>query len=138
MTLTANQEKWVLALESGDYEQTDGILHSDDGYCCLGVACDVSGLGSWGEIPDADNDVDEIGRLFTEHDSRSIKETDLGPDVVRWLRLRSSLGYFETHDSFDQPESGPETLTEMNDDGSWSFESIAKYIREHPEDVFEQ
>ena len=47
MALTEAQEKWAVALESGDYQQTDGLLRKGDGYCCLGVGCDLSALGEW-------------------------------------------------------------------------------------------
>lgn len=33
--------QWADELESGDYEQINYRLHSEDGYCCLGVACDL-------------------------------------------------------------------------------------------------
>lgn len=51
-----NMKKWVDALRSGDYKQASGTLRrigydGDNvvvkGMCCLGVACDVSGLGEW-------------------------------------------------------------------------------------------
>lgn len=35
--------KWVEALRSGRYSQTRGALRDEDGYCCLGVLCDVQG-----------------------------------------------------------------------------------------------
>jgi len=35
---------WIKALESGRYKQGTGYLRKDDRYCCLGVACEVSGL----------------------------------------------------------------------------------------------
>ena len=42
---------WVQALRSGEYQQTSGGLKATSGnrasYCCLGVLCDVSGLGDW-------------------------------------------------------------------------------------------
>ena len=31
----------VAALRSGKYKQCTGALRKDDGFCCLGVACDV-------------------------------------------------------------------------------------------------
>lgn len=37
-----NALKWVAALRSGDYEQTQGGLRDTLGYCCLGVACEVA------------------------------------------------------------------------------------------------
>jgi len=33
--------KWVKALRSGDYTQTRSCLQDDQGFCCLGVACDM-------------------------------------------------------------------------------------------------
>lgn len=32
---------WIEALRSGKYSQTNGRLHNDKGWCCLGVACDI-------------------------------------------------------------------------------------------------
>lgn len=33
--------KWINALRSGKYKQTKKTLHDAEGYCCLGVACDI-------------------------------------------------------------------------------------------------
>ena len=33
---------WVAALRSGEYEQAQGQLWSGDGFCCLGVLCDLA------------------------------------------------------------------------------------------------
>lgn len=35
------KDLWVEALRSGKYEQTTGFLKKGNGYCCLGVLCDV-------------------------------------------------------------------------------------------------
>jgi hypothetical protein len=35
------KEKWIDALRSNEYKQTQGYLHTSDGYCCLGVLCDL-------------------------------------------------------------------------------------------------
>ena len=32
---------WIDALRSGKYKQTRGWLHNQNGYCCLGVACEM-------------------------------------------------------------------------------------------------
>lgn len=42
-----NQEikaKWLEALRSGKYQQTRKVLRDSNGYCCLGVLCDVMGV----------------------------------------------------------------------------------------------
>lgn len=33
--------KWVAALRSGEYQQSQRALKTENGYCCLGVLCDV-------------------------------------------------------------------------------------------------
>ena len=46
----ANIKLWVEALRSGLYDQGFEALRTSTGeYCCLGVACDISGLGEWRE-----------------------------------------------------------------------------------------
>lgn len=41
--IKALNERWVEALESGDYEQGNGQLRDQAGrYCCLGVRCEVA------------------------------------------------------------------------------------------------
>jgi hypothetical protein len=37
------KQKWLDALESGDYKQDTGRLKTLTGYCCLGVLCKVLG-----------------------------------------------------------------------------------------------
>ena len=39
--------KWLEALRSGRYPQTREKLRDKVGFCCLGVACDISGKGTW-------------------------------------------------------------------------------------------
>jgi hypothetical protein len=38
------KRKWVEALRSGKYEQTQGRLHLAGAHCCLGVLCSVRGM----------------------------------------------------------------------------------------------
>ena len=45
--LTENQERWLQALESGEYKQTHGAMNIGGDMCPLGVACDVSNLSHW-------------------------------------------------------------------------------------------
>jgi hypothetical protein len=37
------KEKWINALNSGEYKQTKRCLYDGDGYCCLGVLCAITG-----------------------------------------------------------------------------------------------
>ena len=49
----ANRKTWVDALLSGKYRQAMSHLKlkgsggAQDEYCCMGVACEISGLGKW-------------------------------------------------------------------------------------------
>lgn len=36
--------KWVEALRSGKYKQTRGTLKNNEGFCCLGVLCEINGI----------------------------------------------------------------------------------------------
>lgn len=41
------KEQWLKALRSGEYKQTTHTLRDEDGYCCLGVLCDIMAPGEW-------------------------------------------------------------------------------------------
>ena len=44
----ALMKKWIKALRSGKYKQGQRRLRTFDGkFCCLGVLCDISGMGKW-------------------------------------------------------------------------------------------
>jgi len=106
-----NMTKLVEALESDRYEQTDSFLRDliRDKYCCLGVACDISGVGVW------------VGRkYFAPNDS---SETILPLDVLEWLGLD-----YDEYDSIELPVNGDTTAMHMNDSGD-SFAQIADAIR---------
>ena len=82
--MTANVEnirKWVEALRSGKYEQNTGSLRNADtgGFCCLGVACDISGIGEWETTPD-----DERVAYLVSPDAR-LERGYLPQPVVDWL-----------------------------------------------------
>jgi hypothetical protein len=55
MTMNADvKAKWVAALRSGEYKQTRGVLADKQGFCCLGVLCEIAVRG--GAIDDYDGD----------------------------------------------------------------------------------
>jgi len=35
------KQKWLNALRSNEYQQCRGRLHTNSGFCCLGVLCDL-------------------------------------------------------------------------------------------------
>lgn len=70
-----NLEKWVLALRSGKYNQTTGTLQSTEGFCCLGVACDIF-------IPEDKKDV--FTSLGIKGIMKSVMPEDQ-PHAPKWL-----------------------------------------------------
>lgn len=85
-------KKWCAALRSGKYQQGKGQLQTKDGYCCLGVACDVF-------IPE--NKRDEIFGLIT---GDTPEDQDLAP---AWLK--------KIEENFN--DLAEEWISEMNDIG---------------------
>jgi hypothetical protein len=120
-----NARKWADALESGEYQQTQGLLHrvgGDErrkGFCCLGVAAKLAvdaGLG----IPVHRDEY----RMCYGHDA-----LELDPRVQDWLGLRSKsggYGHSETGEFFEH------YLTKDNDSDGHDFKRIAMTIRTTP------
>jgi hypothetical protein len=124
-------EKWVAALRSGEYEQSAGFLQTRDGYCCLGVLCDLhmreTGRGEW--RPPGSGDY-----LYTQ-----CYRDDLGvdgeytppPGVREWADMEDDPCVRVQH-----PDGSvePEDLVSLNDDG-FSFAQLADLIEEQWESL---
>lgn len=115
-----NALKWIEALESGEYKQGTGWLRRGNTYCCLGVACDISGLNGW--VSDNSEGA--------EHFRYGGNETSLPPRVERHFSLRGAHG----------DPLGPKgpSLTTLNDDHCATFAEIAALLRANPADYFVQ
>jgi hypothetical protein len=121
-----HREMWLEALRSRKYKQAKGTLreveaNGRESFCCLGVACEISGLGEWKggsyviTLPDGTRHVNH-GNL-----SRIMKE---------WLGLRGSKGSFLDNDKFMS------TLVRLNDSDEKKFYEIARVIEREPEGLF--
>lgn len=114
--MNENTTKLVEALRSGDYNQTQGRLHDDKGFCCLGVACDISGLGEWARPAQG-------AYAYVTDSTAGENENEYGvltPEVRVWLGWNTSDGWIsETSMS----------LARLNDDGA-PFNEIADIIEE--------
>ncbi len=95
------KDKWVAALRSGKYSQTTGRLRSEEGFCCLGVLCDVEG---------ADWEIQDGSFINTKYKEVAILD----------YTHRVKLGV-ENHTA---------TLMDMNDEQGASFNEIADYIEQ--------
>lgn len=113
-----HRKLWVEALRSGKYQQAlDDLRDNTGAMCCLGVACEISGLGQW----------DGSGRYVTDHDRHS-GELNPNSDMTDWLGLANGAGSFGSVNEHDRRES----LAHLNDTGK-SFSEIADIIEAEPE-----
>src|SRR4051812_22232694 len=114
-TATVNTEHiraWVDALRSGKYERTTGWLRWGNGYCCLGVACDISGLGEWDD-----------GDSYQTHTG---PEAYVLPNAVKeWLELSGTAPMvpFEVAERF-----APETAGMVKDSARLQSEIVDGHI----------
>ena len=117
--LTAKEwrRKWVEALRSGEYRQTSGVLRDRDGFCCLGVLCDLSKTGEW--VKD--------GGDWRYEGLHSSDVATLPKPVQQLVGLRTNFGRING--------SQGHNLSEMNDI-EYSFASIADVIEAEPEGLF--
>jgi len=117
------KEKWVKALrgegeykgrfKQGKYQLKQPLQYGEDLYCCLGVLCELSGLGKW-------------ERNETNGYEFYLKENQVLPkEVQEWAELRASNppiyedGMIINH------------LATLNDTGA-TFSEIADIIEKDP------
>jgi hypothetical protein len=114
--------KWVAALRSGQYEQGKSVLRSGDRYCCLGVLCDISGLGTW--VPVSAAETGEHGTYRYQFADKHSGSIGLLPfDVLSWAGLDNDAAAVDDMPDHMQPVT-------MNDIGR-TFEEIADSIEAH-------
>lgn len=132
MTLTV--ETWCEALESGKYEQGRKKLRVEDRFCCLGVACDLSGIVTW-----------DGGKYLTSEEVLPTEVSNTlglaGPDgngsfEFSELPIALQAEVRSVHRNFD-PNEPPQTLANLNDNGV-PFPLIAKVIRARPKGLFRE
>jgi hypothetical protein len=108
------KEKWLKALRSGEYKQTQRFLKKDSGFCCLGVLTDLyinENGGSWTQ---------GITWYFPITISDGKPTTSIFASVLPYDILKNAdLNMADTMD-----------LADMNDTGS-SFKEIADYIEKN-------
>lgn len=122
----------VAALRSGKYAQTTGRLKDiDGGYCCLGVACDISKVGKW-----ASENETIAGTYYLDCD------TDLPLKVREYFGFHSASGLIanltEDIEIIDEDDEDNiivgDNLIDLNDNGA-TFNQIADIIEKHWKDL---
>lgn len=102
----AQAMKWVDALRSGKYKQTTETLQDANGFCCLGVACEIF-------IPESRlQHYSQTGYLIGRVPGHQMH-------CPRWLRVLMD----------DFHEISGIGLSELNDDYYFSFNEIADVIQ---------
>lgn len=134
------KEQWVKALRSGKYQQTKQYLHTDEGFCCLGVACDMQVHNLW----EQDGMRNLVTRVYaTEYGSSSMPSREDYPADV-WEALRQPTDADDIYPEFDFDSdlvdvgdgfSAPSVMAALagiNDAGdgynTFSFADIADWI----------
>ena len=126
---TPAAERWLAALESGEYSQTAGVLRDSKGFCCLGVAChlsrkakivDKNKLGFY-VYGDAEGDA-SMGRLpYKVQKELGLYHIDGSPcGLVRVV------------------EGEIISLADLNDKEDYTFAQIADHLRTYPQHYFEK
>ena len=108
------KEKFVAALESGEYKQTQSVLYDGSGYCCLGVAAKLMGATF---VEKSGFDADGASDWFRA----MLDGVDLGDG--EGLLSEDSCAIIGLNYSEEMP-----ILYKMNDAGK-TFNEIAEYTR---------
>ena len=116
--------KWLAALRSGQYEQTIAVLRNNEGYCCLGVLCDLYAKETGVEWFTNNDD-------FTMHGNDNV----LPYEVRVWADLPHEHGKYvevmtDEDGATDPPYPAHPSLTELNDRWGYDFHQIADVIEE--------
>ena len=117
--------RWVEALRSGKYKQTTGQLNKKgEGFCCLGVLCEIAVEDGVILRYPAGEDTG-YGGEDTGYGFSDLMEFSVLPKAVQeWAGIDSSAGEF--------PEAGSKrSLISLNDDDHLSFAEIADVIEEN-------
>jgi hypothetical protein len=126
------KQKWLNALRSGEYQQTKGFLRKEDGFCCLGILCDL-----YGKENNVEWNLTNNGHNYKFQESESY----LPSSVMEWSGLSGNGKTLSVEQACSQLKRelihvnlGGETnlpfFSGLNDSGS-TFNEIADLIEEH-------
>jgi len=113
------KQRWLDALRSGEYKQTTGNLRDINGFCCLGVLCDLQAQERSTNWVKRNNSYGLYGEAQT-----------LPLSVQEWAGLDNDIGGMV---DFEYEKDGvmyvkSESLPEINDTWNKNFNEIADLI----------
>ena len=125
-----HRRELAAALRSGKYSQTTNVLRDSTGFCCLGVACEISGVGKWTPYDDG-RDV----RPYIDADGMEYDGV-LPLHVMAYYGIATENGElgFEIDDEAMGIFGG--TLSSLNDNGA-TFEQIAEMLEGDTGELFD-
>lgn len=112
--------EWTEALRSGEYKQAKYTLRNEEGFCCLGVLCDIAakhGVGAWGtpskeEYHDDDDDINEYVFLGAYE--------VLPKEVMEWAGLKTEGGELNLNLNLISFNDGYQKLLDEKDEDGYS------------------
>lgn len=110
---------WLTALRDGSHAQAQRQLRTLDGFCCLGVVCDILPLGEW------------MGHAYFANDELGDGSSASAYTIP--IALRSKVFELDAPANIDQSNELNKILNRlitMNDNGR-SFSEIADWIEEN-------
>lgn len=113
-----NIRKWVRALRTTKKRQATGFLHTNDGFCCLGIACEVALRNGVKIKVERDSDSSDDDFCVSYGGNSSL----LPPKV------RAFFGFKEMDPTIAFDEGGSVTASTANDDKKWNFRKIADAV----------
>lgn len=119
-------DKWVAALRSGEYAQTRELLRDRQGFCCLGVLCDISGQGQWKQYEGEDSDSVNVG-AHEYHVGEKAALGLLGPEVIEWAGMMAG--------NVSGEYGSDTTALSFKNDMGVTFDEIADIIEKHWESL---
>src|SRR5262245_39316984 len=96
---------WLKALRSGKYQQTREKLRDENGYCCLGVLCDLYAKTHFNRWRKQQAWADDIHYTLLKEDG------ELPYQVKEWAGLPAS------DPAVTSTEGAADTLAHLNDNG---------------------
>lgn len=113
------KNEWIKALRSGDYKQTRRSLRTPEGFCCLGVFCDIA-IKS-GEVKNSEGELLKWEGATLPYFRIGMESNYIPAAIREWADIIESP-------IVEQENGETDYLTNINDRGELSFSDIADLI----------
>jgi hypothetical protein len=126
------KQKWIDALLSGKYEQGSEKLRSHQGFCCLGVLCDLYAQEPFTQGWKFHGAFEEENTQPTDYWYFDGESEFLPASVRDWAGLSTHNPQVRVDVSPEEDEDGwfyHDEIANLNDSG-YTFEELSKLIKE--------